>query len=154
VVHLRMMDTLKEAFGLPIGFSDHTLGVAVAVAAVARGAAVIEKHFTLNRRLEGPDHSYALEPAELKAMVKAIRDVEKSMGSGYKKMLTEERQYARRTSLIAKADIPKGAELNRGMIVVSRPALGIEPRLLDAVVSGRAKRRIKKGEPIRWDLVG
>ena len=101
------MDTLRDAFHLPIGLSEHTLSIVIPAAAVARGACVIEKHFTLSRKLKGPDHPFALEPDELKQMVKAIREVEESLGSPIKKMVTEEEEV-QRPSVIAKMNIPKG----------------------------------------------
>lgn len=152
-VNLRMMDTMRDAFHLPVGLSDHTLGFVITVAAVARGACVIEKHFTLSRKLKGPDHSYSLEPDELTQMVRAMRDVEQSLGSGFKRMLAEEKELARRDSLIAKSYIPKGTRLTKDMIVIKRPALGIKPRFLEAVIGEKTKKDIKKDEPISWEMI-
>ena len=152
-VNLRMMDTLKDAFHLPVGLSDHTLGFVITLAAVTRGACVIEKHFTLSRKLEGPDHSYALEPHELKQMVSAIRDVEASLGSPIKDMLPEERLIARREGVTAKTAIPKGIRLTKAMVEIKRPALGIKSRFLDIVIGMKARRNIEQGEPITWDML-
>jgi len=152
-VNLRAMATMRDAFHLPVGFSDHTLGYIVAAAAVARGACVIEKHFTLSRKLKGPDHSYALEPDELQQLVKAIREVEASLGSPIKDMLPEEKQLARRESVAAAVNIPKGTSITGDMLLVKRPALGIKPRFLDAVIGAKAKVDIEKDEPITWDMV-
>ena len=152
-VNLRMMDTMKDVFRLPVGLSDHTLGFVITVAAVARGACVIEKHFTLSRKLPGPDHSYALEPNELKQMVDAIRDVEDSLGSPIKDMLPEEKAVGRRESVAAAVNITKGAKLTKDMVLVKRPALGIKPRFLDVVIGMKTKRDIKQGEPITWDML-
>jgi len=152
-VNLRMMDTLRDCFHLPVGYSDHTLGSAISVAAVARGACVIEKHFTISRNLKGPDHSFALEPGELKEMVKAIRQIEQSLGSPIKKMLPEEEKVARRNSIIAKTDIPKGSRITKDMVEIKRPAFGIKPRFLEVVVGRKTKKDIKKGDPITWKLI-
>ena len=152
-VNLRMMDTMRDAFHLPVGLSDHTLGFVITVAAVARGARVIEKHFTLSRKLEGPDHSYALEPGELIQMVKVIREVEASLGSPIKDILAAEKEVARRESVAAAVNIPKGTRLTKDMILVKRPAFGIKPRFLDVVVGTKAKTDIEQGEPITWDMI-
>ena len=152
-VNLRAMDTLKNAFQLPVGYSDHTLGFLISAIAAARGACVIEKHFTLSRKLNGPDHSYALEPDELTQMVKAIRETERSLGSAVKEMLLEEKKLARRESLIAKVDIPKGSILTKEMIVIKRPAFGIKAGFLNAVIGRETKREIKKDEAITWDII-
>jgi N-acetylneuraminate synthase/N,N'-diacetyllegionaminate synthase len=152
-VNLLAMDTLSNAFHLPVGYSDHTLGLLMPAVAVARGACVIEKHLTLSRTLKGPDHSYALEPDEFKQMVKAIREVEQSLGSPEVKMLPGEKKSARRNSIIAKTDIPKGTVITKDMILVKRPALGIEPRFIEGVVGQRTKRNIKKDEAVIWDMI-
>ena len=153
-VNLLAMDTLYAAFDLPVGYSDHTLGIGVPIAAAARGACIVEKHFTLSKKLKGPDHFYALEPKQLKEMVIAIREVEQSIGSAIKKMLPGEEKLARRSSLIAKNNIPKGAKLTKDMIIIDRPALGIKPRFLEAVIGQKTKRDIKKGTPVTWEIVG
>jgi len=150
-VNLRMMDTLRNCFHLAVGYSDHTRGIGVALAAVARGACVIEKHFTISRKLKGPDHSYALEPEELKRLVQNIREIEKSLGVGYKKMLPEEKVTARRTSIKAAANISRGSIITKSMITIERPALGIRPRFLEAVIGQKAKKIIRRGECITWD---
>lgn len=149
-INLRAMDTLKNAFNVLVGYSDHSLGITMAIAAVARGASVIEKHITLSRKLKGPDHAYAIEPDELKAMVKAIRDTERALGSPTKKMLNAEKKFARRNSLIAQHDIAKGTMINQEMIAVKRPALGIEPRFLSAVLGQKTSKTIKAGEAVNW----
>lgn len=154
-VNLRMMDTLKDAFHLPVGLSDHTLGITVPIAAVARGACIIEKHYTLSRKLKGPDHPFALEPEELKQMVRAIREVEESLGSTIKKMIPEEEEMARlgRRSIIARVDIPKGTRINEDMLIIKRPGYGIQPKFLDIVIGREAKRNIEKDDIITWEMV-
>lgn len=153
-VNLRMMDTIRDAFHLPVGLSDHTLSIFIAAAAVGRGACVIEKHFTLSRNLEGPDHYFSLEPDELKQMVKAIREVEESLGSPIKKMLPEEEIVAKHgRSILAKMDISKGTKLTEDMIIIKRPAYGIKPKFLDIIIGRETKKDIQKGEGITWDSI-
>lgn len=154
LAHLRVMDTLREAFGCPVGYSDHTLGYAAAAAAVARGACVIEKHFTISRGLKGPDHSYALEPDQLKEYVRVIREAEACLGSPEKILLDEERKGgARRETLFASKNLPRGAVFSAGSFEIRRPASGLRPRFLASVVGRKARRAIRKGEPITWESV-
>jgi len=155
-VNLRVMNTLKEAFGFPVGYSDHTMGIEVSLSAAALGAVVIEKHFTLDKNLPGPDHRASLEPKELKQMIVAIRDVEKAMGNGIKKPTKEEeenRQVMRR-SIMAKVDIPEGVIITEEALDIKRPGMGISPRYIDRLVGRKAKSNIKKDELITWDKLG
>ncbi len=127
-INLRAMDTLREAFGVPSGLSDHTTGIAVPIAAAALGAAFVEKHFTLDRGMDGPDHSFAIEPGELAAMVQGIRDAQAALGDGLKpgpnpEELEENFTLARR-SLIAARDLPAGTVLEPAMVTIKRPRLG------------------------------
>ncbi len=153
VVNLNAIQTLAKAFQIPIGFSDHTLGIHIAIAAVAKGANVIEKHFTLDRTMKGPDHAFAIEPNELKQLVKNIRDVEKATGTGVKvRSNAEQEMYEKgRRSIIAARDIKKGTKIKREWLIVKRPGYGIKPKYLDIVVSRTAKRDIKADEWITWD---
>ena len=155
-VNLRAMETLKQAFKLPVGFSDHTLGITAPIAAVALGACVIEKHFTLDRNLPGPDHKASLEPDELKEMVKAIREVEKALGNGIKKPTKEEEKIKKvaRRSIVAKVDIPKGAIITEEMLDVKRPETGIEPKYLKFIIGKKAKEDIKKDDVIKFEMIG
>ena len=152
-VNIRAMETLKHAFKLPVGFSDHTLGITVPIAAVALGACVVEKHFTLDKNLPGPDHKASLEPNELKEMVKAIRDVEKALGDGIKRPTENEDEVKRvvRRSIVARVDIPDGTIITGDMIEVKRPGTGIEPKYMKMVVGKRAKINIKKDDLITWN---
>jgi N-acetylneuraminate synthase/N,N'-diacetyllegionaminate synthase len=152
-VNIRAMETLKRAFKLPTGFSDHTLGITVPIAAVALGACVVEKHFTLDKNLPGPDHKASLEPNELKEMVKAIRDVEKALGDGIKRPTENEDEVKRvvRRSIVARVDIPDGTIITGDMIEVKRPGTGIEPKYMKMVVGKRAKINIKKDDLITWN---
>lgn len=135
-VNLRAMDTMAAAFGLPIGYSDHTQGVHISVAAVARGATVIEKHFTLDRSLPGPDHKASLEPSELQAMVSAIRDVEQALGDGVKRPTATEWKNisVARKSLVTERSLVAGEKL---VLVCKRPGTGLSPfeywRMVDRV---------------------
>lgn len=155
-VNLQAMVTMKNAFFCPIGFSDHTTGTAVPIAAAALGANVIEKHFTLSRRLPGPDHGpFALEPGELKELVRQIREVEEALGDGIKQRSAAEEEMALkgRRSVIAAVEIPQGTCVTRAMLNVKRPGIGIPPKYLTLIVGKEAKRHIKEDEPITWDMI-
>ncbi|MCK4244564.1 MAG: N-acetylneuraminate synthase family protein [Candidatus Omnitrophica bacterium] len=154
-VNLRVMDTLKGAFGLPVGFCDHTLEIITPVVAVARGANVIEKHFTLDRSLKGPDYEVSLEPRELKEMVTNIRLCQKMLGSFIKKPLEYEQrtlEFARR-SVVAGVKICKGTIITKGMLTFKRPGTGITPSLANLVVGRSAKVDIDEDEIITWDMI-
>ena len=155
IVNLKAMETLRNAFRLPTGFSDHTLGWHIPVAAVAMGACVIEKHFTLSREQEGPDHGFSIEPEELRLMVQHIRDVEKAMGDGIKKVSQEELEnYEKgRRSLIARADIPKGTIITEEMITAKRPGYGIKPKYFNIVIGRTAKVDIYEDDILIWNML-
>jgi sialic acid synthase SpsE len=154
-VNLRAMQTLATAFGLPVGYSDHTLGIAVPTAAVALGACVIEKHFTLDRRAKGPDHPYALEPHELSAMVRQIRDVERALGSAMKTPTLGERakRHLSRRSLVTTRALCAGEVLRREDVMTKRPGTGLEPRLLDVVVGRVMRADVAEGTPLTWEML-
>ena len=142
-VNLRAMLTIRAAFpGVQVGYSDHTLGIEVPIAAVAMGATVIEKHFTLDRNMEGPDHKASLEPAEFKEMVKAIRNIEKALGSGIKKPSPSElkNKPIARKSIVAVRDIKEGEEFTEENLTVKRPGTGISPMRWDEVLKKKATR--------------
>ncbi|OHA37257.1 MAG: flagellar biosynthesis protein FlgA [Candidatus Taylorbacteria bacterium RIFCSPLOWO2_02_50_13] len=151
--NLRVIDTYKQAFGCIVGYSDHTLGDTVVLGSIALGAKVIEKHFTLNKNDAGPDHPHSMEPAEFALMVKRIRDMEKALGSSRKEVATEESEtvIVQRRSLYARKNIRKGAKLSRSDIVELRPALGILPKLKNAVLGRRAKKDIQALEPLHFE---
>jgi N,N'-diacetyllegionaminate synthase len=155
-INLRAMRTLYEAFGWPVGFSDHSGGIEVPIAAAALGAAVIEKHFTLDRTLPGPDHKASLEPSELQAMVRGVRRVESALGDGRKVATALERQNLRlmRRSLVAERSIGRGERLVADMVAFKRPGGGLPEDLLEVVLRRTAARAIAAGEPITWDCLG
>ncbi len=139
-VNLLAMKTIAETFGVKVGYSDHTLGIEVPIAAVALGACVIEKHFTLSRNMEGPDHKASLEPDELKAMVSAIRNIEKTLGNGIKQPSDSEVKNIpiARKSIVAKKSIKKGEIFSEENITVKRPGTGISPMLWNKVIGEKA----------------
>lgn len=149
-VNLRAMSAMHQRFGLPVGYSDHTRGIEISIAAAAMGAVVIEKHFTLNRDLEGPDHKASLEPAELKAMVAAIRNVEKALGNGEKKVTASEAANIStvRKSIVAYRNIAKGEVFTEENITTKRPGTGISPMVWEQVLGKKAGRAFKKDEII------
>ena len=151
-LNLRAIQTLREAFKLPVGFSDHSLGIYTPIAAVTLGAVVIEKHFTFDKNLPGPDHKASLDPQELKEMVKWIRLIEKSLGDGIKRLTPEEEKIKKvaRKSIVAKVDIPKGAVITEEMITFKRPGTGLSPKYYKDVVGKKARRNIKVDEMIYW----
>lgn len=149
-VNLKAMQTMAEAFNLPVGYSDHTSGIAVSVAAVAMGAVIIEKHFTLDRSMEGPDHKASLEPDELKAMVQSIRDVEMAMGTGEKGLSYSELKNVSvvRKSIVAKRAIRKGMLFSEDNLSVKRPGTGVNPMQWNKVIGLCAKRDYEEDEMI------
>ena len=141
-VNLRAMDDLRRLLGVEVGYSDHTKGIEVPIAAVALGATVIEKHFTLDKTMEGPDHKASLEPDELKAMVDAIRNIEQALGDGHKHVSPSERKNMdiARKSIVAARDIRKGEVLTEENITTKRPGNGISPMRWDSVIGTTAIR--------------
>jgi sialic acid synthase SpsE len=157
VMNLRAMATMRDAFGVPVGLSDHSEGVAVAAGAAALGAELIEKHFTLDRSMEGPDHPFALEPDELKALVAGVRSVEAALGNGRLEVPSEaeagEMYTLARRSVIAAVEIPAGTEITAEMLTVKRPGTGVAPKHLDLLVGRVAKVDIPFDEPVTWEMV-
>jgi N-acetylneuraminate synthase len=141
-VNLRVMDTLHAAFGLPVGYSDHTPGIAIPIAAVARGAVVIEKHFTLDRTLSGPDHLASLEPEALTAMVQGIRQTERALGGTSKYAMPSEakNQSVARKSLVAARNIARGEEFSAENLTAKRPGVGVTPMHFWSYLGKRATR--------------
>ena len=150
-VNLRAMLTIRAAFpGVQVGYSDHTLGIEVPIAAVAMGATVIEKHFTLDRNMEGPDHKASLEPDELKAMVQAIRNIEKALGNGIKKPSPSElkNKPVARKSIVAARDIKEGEEFTEENLTAKRPGTGISPMRWDEILGKHAQKKYVEDELI------
>jgi N-acetylneuraminate synthase len=153
--NLRAMRTLEQAFGVPVGYSDHTVGIEVALAAVALGACIIEKHFTLDRSLPGPDHQASLEPAELAALVRGIRAVEKALGTGRKQPAPAEAETARaaRRSLVMAKDAPAGTVLTESHVALRRPGTGLPPAMLKSVVGRTLRRDVAAGAVIELSML-
>nr|HDN00197.1 pseudaminic acid synthase [Deltaproteobacteria bacterium] len=148
-IHLRTIPHLAEAFGLPVGLSDHTLGIAVPVAAVALGACIVEKHFTLSRSIPGPDSSFSLEPNEFKNMVDAIRVAEKALGKiNYNVTKDEAASRVFRRSLFVVKDIKAGEKFTKENVRSIRPGYGLHTRYWNDVLQQRASRDIKRGTPL------
>lgn len=152
-VNLRAMRTLGDEFGVPVGYSDHTSGITVPIAAAALGATVIEKHFTLDRTMPGPDHQASLEPAELADMVRAIREVGRALGSGDKAPRPAEADVrdAVRRSVVLRRALPAGARIERDDLVLLRPGTGLPPADVDRVVGMRVRQALPDGHLLAWD---
>ena len=149
-VNLRAMNSIRNTFGVAVGYSDHTVGIEVSVAAVALGASVIEKHFTIDRSLPGPDHKASLEPSELIAMVKAIRNIEVALGSDVKEPTNSEIKNIRvaRKSILAGKKIKIGEILSASNLVVKRPGDGVSPMQWDRLIGQIASRKYLPDEKI------
>ncbi len=149
-VNLRAMIEIRDKFGVEVGYSDHTRGIEIPIAAVALGASIIEKHFTLDRNMPGPDQKASLEPMEFRAMVDSIRNIEKALGNGIKKPSPSESRNikAARKSIVAFRDIKKGEILTEENIMAKRPAGGISPMKWFEVIGTRAVRDFEEDEPI------
>lgn len=153
-MNLRTIPDLAKTFDVPVGLSDHTLDEAVPVAAVALGACIIEKHFTLSRSTPGPDSAFSLEPAEFASMVRAVRTAERALGTvsyGVTQREAASRQYRR--SLFVVADMAEGEAFTEKNVRVIRPGHGLHPRHLDTILQSRAARPIQRGTPLTFDLV-
>lgn len=152
-VNLKAMQTIHATFNVPVGYSDHTLGIEVSIAAVAMGAQVIEKHFTLDRTLPGPDHAASLEPEELAAMVKSIRNIEQALGSDIKAPSNSEKNnmHMARKSLVAASDIEKNAVLTAENVTIKRPASGVSPMEYWDMLGTTARKAYKKDESFQHD---
>jgi N,N'-diacetyllegionaminate synthase len=154
-VNLKAMETLKKSFNKVIGYSDHTLGNEVSISAVTMGAKIIERHFTLNQELPGPDHKASLEPEDLKDLIKSVRHVEAALGSGIKKCMPSEEPTKKvaRKSLIALKAIEPGDTFTEENLGIKRPGDGIEPKYLPLLLGRKAKSAIKEDKTITWDEI-
>jgi len=152
--NLTAMDTMRRAFGLPVGYSDHTLGDHISIAAVALGACLIEKHFTLDRNLPGPDHAFAIEPSELAEMIKRIREVEAAIGDGVKDGPREAElemfEKGRRSLHVIKA-VKAGEIISKDNLRIKRPGYGILPKYFEIVAGMRATKNISDDHWITWE---
>lgn len=149
-VNLSVLETLRRAFGVKVGYSDHTEGIAVPIAAVALGAEVIEKHFTLDKTMKGPDHAASIEPNDLKLMVNGIRQIEQAIGLGVKRPVSSEKgnMQAARKSIVASRNIKMGEVFSEGNLAVKRPGNGLSPRYWDLVIGKKAERAYREDELI------
>ncbi len=149
-VNLNAMTSMRHQFQLPVGYSDHTQGVEVAIAAAALGASIIEKHFTLDQRMEGPDHQASLEPTQLKAMISSIRNIEKAMGDGIKRPAPSEKKNISiaRKSIVAKSSIRQGETFTEDNLTTKRPGNGISPMQWFQVLGHIASRDYEEDEMI------
>ena len=151
-VNLKAMLTLKNAFYLPVGYSDHTLGIEVPTAAVGMGAEIIEKHFTLDKSMPGPDHSSSLNPEELKKMVNSIRNIEDALGNGIKKPTSTEENIKNkvRKSLVANNNLSKGQVVKKNDLTVKRPGNGIEPKFINLLAGKKINKSVQEDEVLHW----
>jgi N,N'-diacetyllegionaminate synthase len=152
-INLKVIETLRSTFKLPVGFSDHTLEIQMPQAAVALGSCIIEKHFTIDKNLDGPDHKASLEPNEFTEMVESIRNVEKCLGNGKKRLTKEEIEIKKivRKSIVAKYDIRRGTILNKDMLDIKRPGTGIKPKYIHQLIGKELNENVKKDSLIKWD---
>lgn len=152
--NLKTITNMRETFKVPVGLSDHTLGISVPIASVALGAVMIEKHFILDRSLGGPDSAFSLEPQEFKAMVQAVREVEKALGEVTYELTEKQkksREFAR--SLFVVEDVKKGEVFTERNVRSIRPGYGLHPKYLKDILGKRAKKDIPRGTPLSWDLI-
>ena len=157
IMNLRAMETMHRALGVPVGLSDHTTGIEVPLGARGLGMTLLEKHFTLDRGMTGPDHPFAIEPPELNALVAGIRAIEEALGNGRLEgpsdLEAREMYRLARRSLIAARDIPAGTVIERSDLVVKRPGFGIKPRDIDRVIGRQARVDIERDDIITWEMV-
>ncbi len=153
--NLNVIPTMKKNFGIPVGYSDHTLGYEVSLAAVSLGACVIEKHLTLDNKMQGPDHKASLDPKTFQKMVKSIRNIEESFGSNIKRVLQREEKTKKiaRRSIIAVHDIPKGNTIQPFDVDILRPYGGIKPKYLNKIIGKKSKTNIQGGIFISWNML-
>jgi N-acetylneuraminate synthase/N,N'-diacetyllegionaminate synthase len=155
-VNLRAINTIRCAFKYPTGFSDHSTGIIASVAAVAMGACVIEKHFTLDKLMDGPDHKASLDPDELKELIQSIRNIEKAFGTGIKEPspCEEKVKTVARKSIVAKLNLKQGTVINSSMLDLKRPGTGLEPKYLNMIIGKQLKKDLVKDEIIIWEYLG
>ena len=154
-LNLRAINTMKQAFQVPVGYSDHTMSISIPAVCVALGASIIEKHFTLNRSLKGPDHKFALEPNELKIMIKNIRETQLALGTPVKLLPESEKNLysLARRSIVARKKIPKGKVIEESDLIIKRPGYGIAPKFLNVIIGRKAMKDIDEEDIVTWDLI-
>jgi sialic acid synthase SpsE len=154
-VHLNVMQTYMDQFFCPVGLSDHTMGIHVAMAAAALGASIIEKHFTISRHLPGVDHPASLEPREMRELVEGIRAIESAFGKSEKSILPVEEEYVitMRKSIVAARDLPAGTVLSSNDLLVKRPGTGIPPSEIDRLIGKRLKVPVNNDELLSWEML-
>lgn len=154
-VNLRAMETLSQAFRVPVGFSDHTLGIEISLAAAARGASIIEKHFTIDTSLPGPDHKASLNPHELSSLVSGIRNIQSSLGDGIKRPAQSELEIASvaRRSIVASCDIPANATISNEMLTYRRPGTGLPPSFFKYLLGRKTKHSIRAEQLIALEML-
>jgi sialic acid synthase SpsE len=157
IMNLRAMQTMRAAFGVPVGLSDHSEGIAVPLGAAGLGMELLEKHFTLDRSLQGPDHPFAIEPGELRALVSGVRAVEAALGHGRLEGPSEEESGEMyrlgRRSLVAARPIPAGTVITREHLTVKRPGFGIKPKHIELVVGRTARVDVEEDDVLTWEMV-
>jgi sialic acid synthase SpsE len=151
--NLAAMETLKNAFGVPVGYSDHTLGIGVPIAVATLGGSLLEKHITLSRKQDGPDHNFAIEPTELISMVKLMRDAQLAIGGSRKvRQLEEEEHLLRgRRSIFTIHNMKSGEVLSAKKVKVVRPGIGLEPMFLELLIGKKVNKNIPADHPLSWD---
>jgi N-acetylneuraminate synthase len=154
-MNLKAINTLQENFKVPVGLSDHSIGNIIPISAVTRGAVCIEKHFTLDKTLEGPDHILSADPKDMRQLVKDIREVEKAQGTGEIQRANIEYNTAQlfKKSIFAKQDIKYGTVISKDMLTIKGPALGIKPKFINIVIGRKAKKNINADFPIYWEYI-
>jgi len=153
--NLNFIKTLQNELDVPIGFSDHSPGIELPIAAVALGACVVEKHFTLDKTLEGPDHKASLNPTEFKAMVDAIRNVEVAMGDGIRRFSENELEIKKiaRKSIVLNDDVLEGMTIEKDMISIKRPGTGIAPKYINQVIGKKVNKDLNKNTVLKWEYL-
>ena len=153
-INLNVINTLQKAFDLPVGYSDHSIGIEIPIAAVAIGSVIIEKHFTLNKNFKGPDHKASAEPDELKKMIDCIRNIEKAMGNGIKYPSKDEIEISKiaRKSIVANCNIQKGAIVSDEMFAIKRPGNGLKPDMIKWIVGKKINQSVAKDTILTWEM--
>ncbi|MFH1384625.1 MAG: N-acetylneuraminate synthase family protein, partial [Candidatus Omnitrophota bacterium] len=154
-INLSVIKTMQEAFPYPIGYSDHSLGIVIPIAASAFGAVIIEKHFTLSHDLEGPDHKMSLDPTELRQLISGVRLIEQARGSSVKEPTNAEENlaFSGRRGIKAARRIQKGKVLEAADVKIVKPASGIQPADRENIIGKKVTKDIKRNEPIEWEMV-